>query len=194
MSRPFINYTWPIFRSVAEDNWENPLALQLILTELLYRSSNGAIRLRDEIVERLVELSKENYFNWPTTEATDSINHIAPNIIWHPQGVLSYLGYKVGENGASESSRRSILTSVFCNNLPNLVSQDYMLTWGEPKSVTRLKKMANSIAAFTRNAKRNNPLGFGVAINEWETDLMFLKNTYYIGKYDNAFIWPLIDN
>lgn len=191
MPRPFINATSPQLRYIANNYWDNAIALQFILSELLYRSSRGAKRLREEIIDRLVILSCNEYFVWPTTEAPEGLLPINGNIEWHPQGVLSYLGYKVGENGAEENTRHSILTSIYCNNLPNLISQEYMLTWGAPNSAIRLKKMANSIAAFTRNARRNNPIVFIVAIDEWEADLLFLKYTYYIGKYDNLFIWPL---
>lgn len=54
----------------------------------------------------------------------------------------------------------------------------------------RLKKMAESIAAFARNAKRKRTSVLDDAVVDWEADLRFLFETYYVGKF--RFEWPSI--
>lgn len=70
----------------------------------------------------------------------------------YKEGVLSYVGYRVGRNGLSEGVRLQILNCVFHNTLPRVESPEYMEEWGTPETSERLQKLAESIAAFTRNA------------------------------------------
>jgi hypothetical protein len=138
----------------------------------------------------LITLSENEYFKWPTTEAPEGISLIEDTNEWHPQGMLSYVGYKVGISGLDEPTRRHTLRAVFTQRIPNLVSFQYMQEWGEPNSGKRLKKLAESIAAFTRNAKRNGRASYKSSIEQWEQDLKFLKNEFYIGKLVRSFDWP----
>jgi hypothetical protein len=64
----------------------------------------------------------------------------------------------------------------------------YMAEWGTPSSATQRRKMEESIAAFTRNAKRRAFPKLAVTITEWEGDLEYLRKVYYVGRYD--FNWP----
>ena len=48
--------------------------------------------------------------------------------------------------------------------------------------------MAESIAAFARNAKRRRQINLNDAIGEWEADLEFLYEEYYVGHFH--FAWP----
>jgi hypothetical protein len=66
--------------------------------------------------------------------------------------------------------------------------RDNMAEWGAPSTGPRLRKMVESLAAFARNAKRRDARRLSVAIAEWESDLDYLKRTYYVGRYD--FVWP----
>ena len=68
--------------------------------------------------------------------------------------------------------------------------QNYVNSWGGAKTGARLKKMAQSIAAFCRSARRRDEDGNDLAIEEWEEDLDWLKTTYYDGKFDRQFKWP----
>ena len=63
-----------------------------------------------------------------------------------------------------------------------------MNEWGMPYSPKRLQKMANSIASFARNAKRRHDTKMDNAISEWETDLRFLYEKFYVGRF--GFGWP----
>lgn len=53
--------------------------------------------------------------------------------------------------------------------------------------------MAESIAAFVRNAKRNENSDMSRAIEHWEKDLSWLKSEYYDGLFDGSFPWPTTD-
>ena len=128
-------------------------------------------------------------FEWPTTDIVPSSSTgdllIGP---WPQVGLLKYMGYQVGENGVSSKKRRNILEKIYTSQIPNLFHHDYMKEWGEPLSVTRMKKLSNTIASLARNNKRKQhpPLQ---AIREWEDDLDWLKKSFYIQTF--YFKWPL---
>jgi len=130
----------------------------------------------------------ENSFTWPSTVAyrgNGSLSIYAP-----ANGLLSHLGYKVGKSGLSIIGRRRILDQVFSSELPLVVSADYMQQWDRPESKERLKKLADSIAAFCRNIKRRYADN-GEAINDWEQDLEYLHQKYYLSRF--SFQWPLTE-
>ncbi len=100
-----------------------------------------------------------------------------------------HLDYRVGRNGEADSVRRSILARVFEGPLPPVFPPDYMASWGRAKSVARLRKLAESLAAFARNAKRRRDSVMDDAISDWEADLSCLYERYYLGRF--SFAWPL---
>jgi hypothetical protein len=65
-----------------------------------------------------------------------------------------------------------------------------MAEWSEPETAVRLKKIADSLAAFARNGRRNEKQDMSEAVNHWVTDLAWLKTEYYDGHYDSRFAWP----
>ena len=66
-----------------------------------------------------------------------------------------------------------------------------MKEWNAPKTPWRLKKIANCLATFAKNAKRrSNSDSFRQAIEDWEDDLAWLKRNFYTGIYDSKFVWP----
>ena len=102
-------------------------------------------------------------------------------------GMLSYLGYHVGQTqGESPSVRRAILSQVFKGALPPVFPNWYMDQWNDPRTAGRLMKMANSIATFANDAKPKKSARRSV--QEWQDDLQFLYETFYIGKF--GFYWP----
>lgn len=127
----------------------------------------------------------EGAFAWPETAA--SRGRIRLQFDELGDGMLSYFGYRVGNNGVSRSARRNILDRVFSQELPYAFPDEYMGKWGEPESPERLQKMANSLAAFTRNAKRKNG-DVDAAVSDWESDLDYLYDTYYADFFE--FSWP----
>ena len=97
-------------------------------------------------------------------------------------------GYRVGASGMHERERRHFLTHFFNNQLPAAVSEQYGSEYGSPKSMVRLRKMANVLAAHVRNFRgRRNASQYRQAISDWEDDLQFLKRSFYGTK---AFSWP----
>ena len=64
------------------------------------------------------------------------------------------MGYQVGCNGISAARRRDVLDYVYKQSIPKVNSPEYMAEWGEPRSGKRLKKLADSLAAFARAARR----------------------------------------
>ncbi|MFH7028095.1 MAG: hypothetical protein ACHBN1_22505 [Heteroscytonema crispum UTEX LB 1556] len=86
-------------------------------------------------------------------------------------------------NGLLESERREILDTIFLRPLLHIDNANYISEWGQPKTDERLRKLAESIAAFIRNAKRRNMNSFSKAIQDWESDLAYLKRTYYNNRF-----------
>lgn len=137
----------------------------------------------------LKQINPDDFFNWPTTEANGG-DHRLSFAGKTDDGMLSYLEYRVGKtNGEPAPVRRAILDRVFGAFLPPVFPKDYMDAWGAPKSAARLKKMAESLAAFTRNAKRRDADRLDEAIRQWEADLEYLHEKYYVGRFN--FGWPL---
>lgn len=128
-------------------------------------------------------------FRWPTTDAPGGGGVLSLGEL-ESTGMLARLGYHVGKaNGQPEQLRRGILDRVFSSNLPPVSEERYMLEWGPRASAARLQKMAVTIAAFARNAKRRKDADFTQAIADWEADLKYLHARYYVGRF-NSFVWP----
>ena len=130
-----------------------------------------------------LEFISSCWFGWVSTlvklgggDGGEGLYIDAPNT-----GVLGHLGYKVGERGLSARERRAILTEVFDSKLPNINSQEYMQGWGEPKSKERLRKIADSMAAFCQTQKRR---GNHLAASDYEADLDWLRRTFYAGRFN----------
>ncbi len=163
---------------IAISNWENPRILEIIHYELEFRSRKKAAELRQRITGRLGQLQR-SHLAWPNTNTNIEPQNPLDNSFDYEEGILRHYGYKVGINGLSEKERWKILDKVFLKPLLKINNTVYLNEWGEPNSAERLKKLADSIAAFTRNAKRRKKGNFGQAIEDWEADLAYLKRTYY---------------
>ena len=130
-----------------------------------------------------------DYFVWPSTDASLGMGSFAINA--PNAGLLSCMGYHVGQKGQPRRVRRQMLLQVFSHELPPLNSSGYMDEWCTPRSAGRLRKIAESLAAFARNAKRRNAKTMQHAINDWENDLEYLYNKLYIRKFGtNDIDWP----
>lgn len=180
--RPYIEYRTDKLEMLAVSDWEDLRILEIIHYELEFRSRKKAVELRQKITTRLTELQRSQV-EWPSTTVKVGLSNLPGGTIEvdisYGEGILSHYGYKVGINGLSRKERWEILDRVFLNPLLKMDNTAYLHEWGEPNSEKRLKKLANSIAAFTRNAKRRRRGNFGQAIEDWEADLAYLKRTYY---------------
>jgi hypothetical protein len=138
-----------------------------------------------------LEYVSRGWPGWVSTEYTPGIRTAKKNLPpWHQTGMLGHYGYHVGDNGLPRSKRRDILKQVFLDVLPQLNNSEYVTSWGTPTSEQRLRKMAESIAAFCRNEKRKRHPSHE-AISDWEEDLNWLKNELYGGSF--RFQWPWTD-
>lgn len=133
---------------------------------------------------------REGAFRWPSTDATAGNGDGGLEIDSEKSGVLSNCGYVVGHTrGDPEEKRRDTLRRLFEGDVPSVDFPDgYRLSWGGNGSGARLRKMAYTIAAQTRNFKRRDLAVLDRAIGEWEADLRFLHDEYYVGKF--TFEWP----
>lgn len=135
-----------------------------------------------------LDRGQDEEFAWPSTEVRASAG-IATVPELRSEGMLSYLEYRVGKTaGLPAIVRHSILARVFEGKLPRVFDAGYMRGWGSPGSAQRLRKMAESLAAFARNAKRSDEDRLDEAIRQWEQDLEFLHDRYYVGRF--GFGWP----
>ena len=88
-------------------------------------------------------------------------------------------GYRVGRiYGLPDVERRRFLDHFFLSPLPSVVAQFHGDSYGAPGSRERLVKMANVIAAHCRNFRRNDARRYWIAIQQWDQDLRYLKETY----------------
>ena len=182
--RPLCSLYWPHLERIVDEREGDPDALAEVLAELGFRSRSGAMRLRERVIDRLIELADEGW-TWPTTTAASGDGFMDADE-WPRAGMLSFLGYHVGVNGLRADDRRKILDSAYAGRLPNVNDAQYMQGWGAPASSARLRKIAESIAAFCRNHRRKDPSA--LSVTEWESDLDYLHARHYVGRYD--FVWP----
>lgn len=151
-------------------------------------------------IERLKEVEAEwerrhnlsadhpDYFRWPSTEASLGDGSVAAGE-WQEIGMFRYLGYHVGVTSELTAAQRTrLLHHIFVMRLPPLNGVAYMRSWASPGSGSRLRKMAEGLAAFARNAKRRRNPNLAEAIRQWEDDLSYLRGTFYVGRFD--FPWP----
>lgn len=176
-------------RSMSElqRQWSN------VIGKIASAQGKGLLKFRDAIMEEWgrrfqLALDDPDHFEWPSTDARLGDGTLNAGQ-WYSEGMLSYLGYRVGStNGASDAARRQILDAVFAGNLPPLNGPDYVRHWGAPSTAPRLKKMAHELATFAVNAKRRRSTDLSSAIADWEADLRYLHRTYYVGRF--RFGWP----
>ncbi|NJO72906.1 MAG: WYL domain-containing protein [Leptolyngbyaceae cyanobacterium RM1_406_9] len=187
--RPYKNNSFDELEKIACSNWNNLKTLNEIDYELRFRSHKKAQALHTRILQRLIKPLGEKFSPPHTTVISKPPQEPLPPIS-RPEGLLSYCGYKVGANGLPESQRRQILDKIFLQPLPYMKDSLYLSEWGEPNTYKRLKKLAESIAAFTRNAKRRKKRDLSKAIQEWESDLAYLKRNFYDNDSRFDFNWP----
>ena len=127
------------------------------------------------------------YFEWPDIDAAGRDSSLTGG--WLEEGLLGFMGYHVGTTkGISTNQRRRILVEVFQGVVPPVFPLSYVESWNTPGSSYRLKKMAETLASFVRNAKRRRESRLEIAINHWASDLDYLYHEYYVGKFH--FAWP----
>lgn len=166
--------------------WKN--ATKMVAKHQGHPAANAVLKAISEEWQRRAILPIEQWFQWPGTDARagDGDLKLAGLV---SEGMLSYLDYHVGRTlGEPSHIRRAVLDRVFDSALPPVFPKPYMDSWGEKKSANRLRKMAETIAAFARNARRKVDDRLDEAIRQWEDDLEYLHDRYYVGRF--GFGWP----
>lgn len=132
------------------------------------------------------------YFQWPSTEVAGGDGNLDGRR-WEDQGFLKFIGYNVGFSAdLGPVDRQLILSRSFEGTIPPFSSMEYILEWGDPKTGVRLRKIANVISSLTRSAKRRRFADMSRAISDWESDLLFLYERFYVAKF--GFGWPSTNN
>jgi hypothetical protein len=160
-----------------------------ILAEPEHSLREQAVQVRQNVSSTWeIRAAQNKWFPWPTTIAVPGTRPLK-GLAWREHGMLDFLGYHVGKtHPTSQDMRRCILDYAFEYHLPPLNDPNYFLEWGKPRTPQRLNKLANTLAALTRNAKRRDEASYAVAIDDWEDDLDLLHNRYYVGLFQ--FGWP----
>lgn len=91
-------------------------------------------------------------------------------------GVLSMVGYKVGNDGAPEKQRRAKLDYIMSGTLPPVASPAYMAEWGEPNTRQRYRKLHRVIRVLASGGKKFPYME--LAVQHWEDDLVYLEQTW----------------
>lgn len=185
-SRPFLRHSIADLEEIASSNWNDIVTITMVVVELFHRDIWRASCLREKSIDRIGELIAQG-FPWPSVEVEPSSHTSNLFIDAAAQGLLACLGYRVGQHGLNLYDRRLLLTTVFMDRLPPVNSAEYMQSWGVPETSQRLRIIADSIAAFVRNAKRRKNIPTE-AVADWTDDLDFLHAAFYKGRYD--FPWP----
>lgn len=151
-----------------------------------------AIKLRQDVSSAWgIQAAQGKWFPWPTTIASPGARRLK-GVDWRQNGMLSFLGYRVGETQPTpQDIRWCVLEYVFECHLPPLIDSKYYLEWERPLTAQRLRKLANVLATLTRNAKRRDGVSCAKAIDDWERDLVFLYEKYYLDLFH--FGWPTTD-
>lgn len=176
---------------------DNPLQRRLqnvfcVLAKPGHKLQQQAIKLRQEVSFAWRDQATEGkWFPWPTTDATRGARELK-GVHWWQRGMLGFLGYHVGEaQPTPRDIRQRILEYAFECHLPPLNGSDYYLQWSDPQTAQRLEKLSNTLASFTRNAKRRTDISYTTAIDGWEGDLAYLHERYYVNFFH--FEWPTSD-
>ncbi len=165
--------------------------------ELIEEESSAKLELLRGILLKIVGAPSTDHGHWPTTLVLPSENGLSDSIFDHEFSALKLCGYTVSKKeNLSESERRDILVSFFERKLHPEIERIYDNAYDDPKSTTRLLKMANVIASNCRNFKRKKSASYSDAIDKWEQDLNFLKVSYFDPRTrgEPDIEWPSTEN
>lgn len=190
----------------------NNLKVSYINATVLMRSDDPEVRAKAEqglsmIVEEMARRSSEpraarerpavdvaDGFSWPSTALAGERSRRGGSDFFDDlgDGMLKFFGYKAGNYGLSGDDRQEILDSIFYQELPPIFHPDEMTSWGEPESPERLRRLARSLAFLARSQKLRQGVDNEEAISNWEDDLDYLYDNYYVDRFD--FAWPRSDD
>lgn len=135
-----------------------------------------------------LEFLMKHEFTWPIVTQGWSDIHVDAEE-WHNRSPLTAMGYHVGmRSHLTTKDRRSLLENIYRGRLifPADFSPFEQREWGCPGSKNRLEKIATHIAR--QIALRDSRPNFEVAVDEWQSDLDWMKDEFYQSSY--RFWWP----
>jgi len=93
-------------------------------------------------------------------------------------GVLSAFGYRVGDYGIRDSSKRHrILLLILEAPIPPINDPEYVQSWGAPKSIERINKLSRTLRGLiygAKNRSKNGVASYANALAQWESDLAII--------------------
>ena len=92
------------------------------------------------------------------------------------QGVLSVVGYKVGNEGEKTPFRRQLLDYIMTDTLPFVGSPAHMAEWGEKLTRSRYIKLHRVIRVLASSGRTMGNMD--KAVSEWEDDLEYLEEKW----------------
>ncbi len=110
----------------------------------------------------------------------------------HEVSALKMFGYTVGQKGWSDKLRSEFLTDFVEMELPLIVRRTFGDQFGPPLSEKRVLKVANVIAGNANMFLRNDCKRYAQAVDDWRTDLQFLKESYRSATGKMLAPWPII--
>jgi hypothetical protein len=102
--------------------------------------------------------------------------------IFNDYTALYLCGYRVGKKeGLSQNERRDLLTFFMDRPLHPKILEIFGDEYDEPGTLGRLLKVANIIASGCKLRKRRrDAANYAVAIADWEDDLRFLEERFFV--------------
>ena len=91
-------------------------------------------------------------------------------------GVLSVVGYKVGNEGEKPAIRQQMLDYIMSDILPPVSSPAYMAEWGEKLSPQRYRKLHRVIQVLASSGQTMGNMD--KAVIEWKADLKYLEDKW----------------
>jgi hypothetical protein len=96
-------------------------------------------------------------------------------------GMLSALGYHVGEDGFETAVRRTILAYLLTQDaLPAIDSLGHMREWGQASEPTRQLKLRWVISNLMH--EKWGLVEYGKSVREWKADLAYVAKAAVVGR------------
>ena len=145
------------------------------------------------LMDENLEKEAEAEWPWPIINQEPHTNSYGTmsNRNFKERSALTAFGYAVGKTrGWATSKRHKFLNDFIRKQLPSGIEEEFGNEYGSPLSTTRLRKVANHLASICGLAIAKDEHQMRFAIDDWETDLEFLKTTFYEGEGLKFTPWP----
>lgn len=88
--------------------------------------------------------------------------------------MLGALGYTVKQRSLNQTERRKLLVWIVDGPLPLINDERYTVAWGEPGSLSRIRRMYADISLYSR--RYGSGPGMEMAKARWQADMEFLQH------------------